>query len=261
MGVQVELRGHVGLVQLDEPRTHHALSRSLVRGVLEALQGDIIAQARAIVISSTGPAFCAGANISDLLDGWMSTPDTADDPVRMFQALAEDPRPTVAAVDGMAIGGGFELMLSCDLAVAARHAWFSLPELSHGVIPNTALMRLQQMIGLRGLNGLMMTAQRLDAERALTLGLVNSVCEPGQAIDVAVSLANDIVERVSPGALAVAKRVTHQYNQTDWQQVRQSLAQVPSEQWQEGLKAFTEKRKPDYDRFWPEQSGRDPGEH
>lgn len=250
MPVRIERRGHVGLILLDEPQTHHALSRSLVAGVLDALAHEDIVKARAIVISSTGPSFCAGANINDLLDGWMSTPDAPDDPVLMFRALAQDPRPTIAAVDGAALGGGFELMLSCDLAVASARSWFALPELAHGVIPNTALMRLQQMIGLRGLYQLMMTGERVSAERALSLGLVSNLCDNGRAVDTAIQMADDIVQRVSPGALALAKRTAMQYASTDWQRVQQSLLEAPRREWQEGLTAFTQKRSPDYSEFW-----------
>ena len=252
MPVRIERRNHVGLILLDEPQTHHALSRSLVADVLDALAHESIVQARAIVISSTGPSFCAGANISDLLDGWMSTRDAPDDPVRVFRALAHDPRPTIAAVDGAAIGGGFELMLSCDLTVASARSWFALPELAHGVIPNTALMRLQQMIGLRGLYQLMMTGQRLSAERALSMGLVSNICDPGQAVQAAVDMASEIVDRVSPGALALAKRTAMQYANTDWQQVQASLLDAPKREWQEGLTAFTQGRRPDYSEFWDE---------
>lgn len=250
MSVIVERRGHVGLILLDEPSSHHALSRSLVSAVRKALNDEQIRTARALVISSTGPGFCAGANIGDLLDGWMTRPDAGDDPVRLFQALAQDTRATIAAVDGAAIGGGFELMLSCDLTVASTRAWFSLPELGHGVIPNTALMRLQQMIGLRGLYQLMMTGQKLDAHKAGEIGLVNRLCEPGQAIDVAIMMADEIGTRVAPGALAAAKRLAMGYAKSDWVQVQRSLQDLPEAQWREGLGAFLEKRKPDYDVFW-----------
>ncbi|AWB35253.1 enoyl-CoA hydratase/isomerase family protein [Orrella marina] len=250
MSAIVERRGHVGLVLLDEPSSHHALSRSLVSALLKALDDEQIRTARAVVISSTGPSFCAGANIGDLLEGWMVTPDASDDPVRLFRSLAEDPRPTIAAVDGAAIGGGFELMLSCDLAVASSKAWFALPELAHGVIPNTALMRVQQMIGLRGLYQLMMTGQKLDAQKACDMGLVSSLCEPGRAVDMAVTMADEISSRVAPGALAAAKRLAMRYAKSDWGQVQESLQDLPEAQWREGLTAFLEKRKPDYDAFW-----------
>lgn len=252
MSVRIERRGHVGVLLLDEAPTHHALSRSLVRACLEALQDDALQSARAIVVSSTGPSFCAGANIEDLLNGWMTQPEAPDNPVCLFRALAQDPRPTLAAVEGAAIGGGFELMLSCDLAVASSKAWFALPELAHGVIPNTALLRLTQMIGLRGLYQIMMTGERLSATRASEIGLVSQLCEPGCALDRAVDLAQAIVSRVAPGALAAAKHLAMQYAQSDWDQVQSSLAKLPADQWREGLTAFTEKRQPDYAVFWPQ---------
>lgn len=252
MSVVIERQDHVGVIWLDEPDSHHALSRSLVAAVLQALAHEQIRTARALVIASKGPSFCAGANIGDLLDGWMLSPDASDDPVRLFQALAGDPRPTIAAVDGAAIGGGFELMLSCDLAVASDRAWFALPELAHGVIPNTALMRLQQMIGLRGLYHLMMTGERLNAQKAHELGLVNILTQPGIVVQEAIGLATTITRRVAPGALATAKQLAMEYAKSDWGKARRSLQALPQAEWREGLTAFLDKRKPDYDAFWPE---------
>jgi len=255
MAVVTKRVGDVGVILLDKPQSHHALSRQIVSAALDALASPEIRSARALVVSSTGPNFCAGANVGDLLDGWMQESGSDTDPVRLFQTLAEDPRPSVAAVEGAAVGGGFELMLSCDLAVAAENAWFSLPELGLGVIPNTAIMRLQQMAGLRTLNEMMMTAHRLDANRAYTLGIVNRLCQPGHALSTAIDVAQSVASRVAPGALAVAKRYAQSFATTDWKTVQQSLADVPKEQWQEGLGAFLEKRKPSFDAFWQTSPG------
>lgn len=238
------------MVLLDEPKTRHALSKAAVTGALLAFDSDVIATARAIVVGSTGPFFCAGANINDLLDGWMSGEHPESDPGRLFERLASDPRPVIAAVDGGALGGGFELMLSCDLAVAGSDAWFCLPELQHGVIPNTALMRLQQMVGLRTLLFHALTGDRIDAPKALSMGIVNELVPAGEALAAAIALAERIVSQVAPGAAALAKRVAQQHAQTDWSLVEASLRQVPGGEWDEGLQAFTERRTADYSPFW-----------
>lgn len=250
MPVLVRREGAVGLLLLDEPKTRHALSKTAVAQALAALDSAPLVSARAIVVGSTGPYFCAGANIHDLLDGWMDGSHPESDPGRLFERLASDPRPVIAAVEGGALGGGFELMLSCDLAVAGADAWFCLPEIQHGVIPNTALMRLQQMVGLRRLLYLAMTSDKIDAQTAMTLGLINQAVPAGQALTAAVTLAERIVAKAAPGALALAKRVAHQHAQTDWSRVDASLRAVPAGEWDEGLKAFTERRSPNYDPFW-----------
>ena len=251
MSVQIEIRGHVAVLLLDEPKTRHALSRNLVLRLHDALGQPEVQRARALVLGSTGPFFCAGANINDLLDGWMQASESASDPVGLFARLTTDPRPTIAAVSGGALGGGFELMLSCDLAVASADAWFCLPELGHGVIPNTALMRLQQMVGLRRMMQLVMTGERIDAQHAFELGLVNAIA--ADPVGHAVKMAQTIVARVAPGALDVAKSYAHRHAGSDWEAVKQSLVEVPKAQWQEGLAAFTQKRHAQYDDYWQAQ--------
>lgn len=252
MSVVTEIQGHVAVLLLNEPQTRHALSRSLVIALHEAMDSRDVRGARAIVIGSTGPLFCAGANINDLLNGWMQSSEPQTDPVRFFERLANDPRPTIAAVGGGALGGGFELMLSCDLAVASPESWFCLPELGHGVIPNTGLMRLQQMVGLRRMMQFVMTGERIDSQQALQWGLVNAV--DGDPIACSVKMAQSIVTRIAPGALAVAKDFAHQHASSNWQAVQRSLSEVPESEWREGLVAFTQKRSPQYDEHWQAQA-------
>lgn len=254
--VLIRIEGHVAVLLLNEPATHHALSRQLVLALHRALDEPRVKASRALVVGSVGPYYCAGANIDDLRDGWMSGQEPESDPVRFFQRLTDDPRPSVAAVDGGAIGGGVELMLSCDLAVACRTAWFSLPELRHGVIPNTALMRLQQMVGLRRMMYATLTAQRLSSQQALDWGMVNEVVEQ-DVLGAAIDLAQRIVTKVAPGSTAVAKHFAHQYAGTQWDDVHQSLQEVPANEWQEGLCAFTEKRPANYEMFWQQRGAAD----
>ena len=254
MSIVVSRRGDIGLLLLDEPKTRHALSKTMVLAAIEALDSEPLCTARALVIGSTGPFFCAGANMKDLLAGWMNGSSPESDPGRLFERLAGDSRVVVAAVDGGALGGGFELMLSCDLAVVGTDAWFCLPELQHGVIPNTGLMRLQQMVGLRTTMYYTMTGDRLSAQQALSMGLVNELVASGSALDGAVALAQRIINKAAPGATALAKRVAHQHAQTDWKIVDESLRQVPAGEWDEGLQAFTDRRLADYTRFWEKAS-------
>jgi enoyl-CoA hydratase/carnithine racemase len=250
MAVTVERRGSVGILWLAEPDSHHALSVSLVQALLSALDSEPIRSARALVLASTGAYFCAGANINDLRNGWMDGSAPQTEPGRFFERLASDPRPVVAAIDAGAIGGGFELMLCCDLAIASQEAWFCLPEVQHGVIANTALLRLQQMVGLRTLLFYAFTGEKLSAQQAQVMGLVNEVVPTAQAVPAAVALAERIVSRASPGALALTKRYAHHHAQTDWAIVDASLREVPASEWQEGLSAFAERRRPNYDQQW-----------
>ncbi len=250
MAVTTERRGDVAIVWLAQPETHHALSVNLVTAFLTALDSESVCSARALVVASTGPYFCAGANIDDLKNGWMDGLAPQFEPGRVFERLATDPRPVIAAIDGAAIGGGFELMLSCDLAIASQDSWFSLPEVQHGVIANTALQRLQQMVGLRTLLFFAYTGDKLLVQQAHAFGLVNDVVASGQSVPAAMVLAQRIVSRAAPDALALTKRYANHYAHTDWATVDASLRETSSVEWQEGLNAFTEKRRPDYSQQW-----------
>jgi enoyl-CoA hydratase/carnithine racemase len=250
--VMYERRGDIALLILNDPDRRNALSREIVRGVSSALDTASREGVRAVVIAAAGPAFCAGANIDDLRDGWMESPDPDEDPAVMFKRIAEFDRPVVAAVHGAAVGGGMELTLACDLVVAAEPAWFSMPELGHGVIPNTGLALLSRVVGIRRAFELILTRRRVSVEESLDIGLVNRVLAGDKVLEGAVSLAEQIVESVPPGALKAAKLNLHAHTAIDWGRVLRSPLDVPKKEWQEGLSAFTQKRVPAYGRFWDE---------
>ena len=251
--VMYERRGDIALLTLNDPDRRNALSREIVRGVSSALDTASREGVRAVVIAAAGPAFCAGANIDDLRDGWMESPDPDEDPAVMFKRIAEFDRPVVAAVHGAAVGGGMELTLACDLVVAAEPAWFSMPELGHGVIPNTGLALLSRVVGIRRAFELILTRRRV-------LRGGSSGHRPGQPrlarrqgrSKAQLSLAEQIVESVPPGALKAAKLNLHAHTAIDWGRVLRSPLDVPKQEWQEGLSAFTQKRAPEYGRFWDE---------
>ena len=217
--VMYERRGDIALLILNDPDRRNALSREIVRGVSSALDTASREGVRAVVIAAAGPAFCAGANIDDLRDGWMESPDPDEDPAVMFKRIAEFDRPVVAAVHGAAVGGGMELTLACDLVVAAEPAWFSMPELGHGVIPNTGLALLSRVVGIRRAFELILTRRRVSVEESLDIGLVNRVLAGDKVLEGAVSLAEQIVASVPPGALKAAKLNLHAHTAIDWGRV------------------------------------------
>ena len=250
--VLYERRGDIALLTLNDPDRRNALSREIVRGLSGALDTALIEGTRAVVIAATGPAFCAGANIDDLRDGWMESPAPDEDPAVMFKRIAGFDRPVVAAVHGAAVGGGMELTLACDLVVAAESAWFSMPELGHGVIPNTGLALLSRVVGMRRAFELILARRRVSVEEAIDIGLINRVLPGDEVLEGALCFATQIVESVPPGALKAAKLNLHAHAAIDWSRVLKSPLDVPKDEWQEGLTAFTEKRTPEYGRFWEE---------
>jgi enoyl-CoA hydratase len=241
----------VAILTLDYPEHHNALSGALVSDLLAALHGLGHEPIRAIVIAGRGRFFSAGANVPDLLArGWLSGQPAEDDPVALFESLANHRLPVLAAITGPALGGGFELCLSCDLAVASDTAWFALPEIGLGVFPNTALARLPALVGRRRAMEIMATRRRIPAEEAAALGLVNALAPAADVVATTVALAQKIVDGAPPGALKALKGALNEHAATDWARVRTSLSQLAEPEWREGLAAFVEKRSPDYEPFW-----------
>ena len=250
--VATERRGHVLVVWLADAARRNALSSSLVAQTLAVLQSSRSEGVRALVIGSRQKAFCAGADIGDMLSsGWLEAVPGAQagpTPPQLFEAIEADERPVLAAVDGAALGGGVELCLACDLVYAAPPAWFMFPELGLGVLPNTALARLPALVGARAAAELILTRRRIDAAEALRLGLLNEVVDCASAVERAVAVAEGLVEHTPPTALAAAKR--HLRRAPDWRLIHAMLADMDAAEWREGTTAFVEKRAPDYQRFW-----------
>jgi len=253
MLVEVDIDGDLAIVTLNDAPRRNALSAELVCGLLAAFDQPSLQAARAVIVAARGPVFCAGADIGGLLaNGWMEADGGRNNPVLAFQRLAAHSRPVIAAAAGSAFGGGFELMLSCDLAIAASDAVFALPEASHGVIPNTGLAVLTALIGRRRAYELAATGRRIDAREAAQLGLVNGVAPAGAVLENAKALARQITGTAAPGALRGIKEALAKHAPIDWRAVQDSLAALPREQWQEGLGAFVARRAPNYETFWRE---------
>lgn len=250
MPIEYSLREDIAIVTLSEPDRRNALSRASVAGLHDAMARSRDDGARGVVIAARGPAFCAGANIDDLRTGWMENRVVETDPTRFFKSLTDDRRVVVAAVNGIALGGGFELTLACDLVVAGPDASFVCPELSLGVIPPTVLALLARSVGRRRALELMLTRRRVKVEEAMSIGLVNKIAAADAVLEEAVDLARSVIRSVPPGALGVAKRYNNLLDPVDWDLVFGASKEVPAEEWREGLVAYLEKRQPDYSRFW-----------
>jgi enoyl-CoA hydratase len=140
--------------------------------------------------------------------------------------------------------------LCCDLVVATDRAFFACPELPLGVLPNTGLAKLPQVIGTRRAAELVLLRRRVTAREGYHLGLVNAVVPAGTEVEVALRFATSIVSEAPPTSIAEAKRSLRHHGAIDWDEVRDVLVRLDAEEWHEGLQAFVEKRPPSYDRFW-----------
>ena len=193
--MRTERRGAALLVGLDRPAKHNALDEAMVAELHEVLDAARREPCVLVVHSVTPGMFAAGADIAELLGR------DADDARRginsaLFERLEMHPWPTVAAVDGPALGGGCELSLACDLRLASPRARFAQPELALGIIAAAgANWRLAQAVGLPAARRMLYTGEVLDADAAVRLGLVDAVHPAEALLDAAVLLAERIATR------------------------------------------------------------------
>ncbi len=248
----VEDRGAVRLLTIDGEKQLNVLSRAMVAELgEEAARAARDPAVRAVVITGAGTkAFCAGANLKER-QGW-----TEDDVRRWLVELHEGlraiercPKPWIAAVNGLALGGGCELSLACDLRVVDPAAQLGLTEVKIGVIPGGGgTVRLARVIGLGRARDLILTARRVDAAEALQLGLANRVSVAGQSVAAAVDLAEQIAANAPVGVAAAKEALEDAWDLSlDAALARErELYERPllSEDRLEGLRAFAEKRSP-----------------
>jgi len=242
----------IATLTIDRPDVRNALDFETVREVRDALQ-TLAADPQVGVLILTGAgeaAFVSGADINDIRargrDEGLAAINSS-----LFAEVERFPRPTIAAVNGYALGGGCELALACDLRVAADTAKFGQPELGLGIIPGAgATQRLPRIVGLGRAKHLILTGEIVDAKQALEMGLVTMVAPPGQLQLRTRELARKIL-RQGPLAARLAKLALNASARVDLDSglLIETLAQAlcySSEDKVEGTTAFLEKRKPKF---------------
>ncbi len=204
--VNHEVEGGIARVELNRPEARNAINREVGRALSAAL--DELAsrdEVRALVLyGAGGKAFASGADIAELRERTHREAFFALN-ASLFQKLEDFPRPTIAAIEGYALGGGLELALSCDLRVASRSAKVGLPEAGLGIYPAAGgTWRLPRLVGLGRAKELVFTGRILDAEEAYALGIFERLADAGGALAAALALAGEIASN-APLALQVAK--------------------------------------------------------
>ncbi len=245
MNVDVARSGAVAVVTIDRPDALNALdvpTLTELRDRLAELAWD--GTVRALVLTGAGEkAFVAGADIK-----YMSGLDA--DGAKAWGALGHEagllletmPKPTIAAINGFALGGGCELALACDLRYAASRAKLGQPEINLGIVPGWGgTQRLARVCGIGVAKDLILSGRTVDAEEALRIGLVNAVADP--VLDRALETANALAAK-SPVALALAKRLVNLAPAALDAEADAFGELFSSDDAKEGLTAFVEKREP-----------------
>lgn len=250
--VLIEDHGPKWVVRLNMPERRNALGRAVVTGLIEAAaKAATVKTLRAIVLCGAGDkAFCAGADLKE-------RQGLNQDEVRAFVTLLNQsfrnietsPKVWIAAIHGACLGGGLELSLCADLRVAQRDAVLGLPEVRLGILPGAGgTQRLPRLIGMARAKELILTGTRITAAEALALGVVNRVADDHEA--AAHALADDVC-LAAPISVREAKRAVNQ----GWDlPLEEALALeracyeviIPTQDRLEGLKAFAEKRAPQF---------------
>jgi enoyl-CoA hydratase/carnithine racemase len=255
-------RGAALWVTIDRAERRNAINTSVLEGIERGFrEGAADAAVRAIVLTGAGDrAFCAGA---DLGGGAGSFSLGLDEPQTDFGRLARYARelgvPTIAAVNGDCVAGGMALMALCDLAVAAEHARFGLPEARVGVFPMQVLVYLRRLITARQLNALCLTGALISAARAAEIGLVNQVVA-GAALAESVDAMVARLAEMSPVALrrgkyAIAAMETMAFGEAlAFAETLIAVTALTGDA-AEGMAAFNEKRQPRW--ALPAESGDD----
>jgi enoyl-CoA hydratase len=249
----LEKRGRVALITINRPDKLNALNiRTRQEGAqaLDELRED--AEVRVVVITGAGDkSFVAGADIAEF-DG--RTAVTQRDVMTgrsLFTAVDSFPKPVIAMINGFCLGGGCELAISCDLRVASERARFGQPEIKLGIIPGGGgTQRLTRLVGESKAMEMILTGEMIDAQNALTLGLVNRVVPHEELEARTMELAN-VIAGMSPVALRLAKEAVKTASRSTLDEGLRREVDLfaicfSSRDKDEGVRAFLEKRKPEF---------------
>jgi enoyl-CoA hydratase/carnithine racemase len=205
----VERKQGIATLTLNRPKAMNALSRQLVSSIAQAFQ-DLKqdTETGVVILTGAGRAFCAGIDLKELSEMAVSERGSgASETLDMIQTMEGFDRPIIGAINGVAITGGFELALACDILIASTQARFADTHARVGVLPGWGLsQRLCRMIGIGRAKELAFTGNYLPADQALAWGLVNRVVEPEDLLPVCRTLASDMLSCV-PGMVASYKRM------------------------------------------------------
>lgn len=247
--VNFEKHGKIALLTLDEPGKLNALSDEIQQGIVEGIAKiDADDEIRAGILTGKGDkAFCAGADISNF----------SFEPDRVYRYLAQVlsvlqapercSKPLIAAVNGYAYGGGFEIAIACDFVIASERAKLAVPEIQIGLLPGFAVVRLHEIVGRAKAKEMSMLGEPISAEEACQLGIVLKVVPHDKLLEEAFAFAERIAAKPKL-AVAIAKSF---YNRgLGGDEMRYAAGAIPflfmHEDTREGITAFREKRKPKF---------------
>ncbi|HEX6290554.1 MAG TPA: enoyl-CoA hydratase-related protein [Herpetosiphonaceae bacterium] len=253
--LSIDRHGPVTTVTLNRPEIHNAFDPLMIaelHGCFQELATD--AGTRVVVLTGAGQSFCAGADLS-----WMratldyTRPDNIADAARMaemYEAVNSLPKPVIGRINGAAVGGGVGLVACCDIAIAAEGAKFGFSEVKLGIVPGVIARYVVPKIGASHARALFVSGRRFDATHAQRIGLIHDVV-PAAQLDAAVQKAIEDLLTSGPEAIGRAKHLVHAVATLPHAEMQRYTVEAIanariSAEGQEGLRAFLEKRKPNW---------------
>ncbi len=253
--VEIEVGEGIALLTLNNPPMNLATlaSTRAFNGALDDLAGD--GDVRVLVIRGAGErAFSAGSDIKEF-PGYLAAGDVIEKKLRYenetMVKLDHFPKPTIAALNGLAFGGGLELAVCCDLIVADEDAKLSLPEIKLGVFPGSGgTLRVTRRVGAARAKEMMFLGEPVTAAQALDWGLINRVAAPGKAVDLALALAKELSQRPNLALQACKTAIQQSFELDEGEAIEQILALMDrvfaTDDGAEGVRAFFAKEDPKF---------------
>ena len=251
--IDISVRGALVTLSFNRPEIHNAFNDVMIDELLEAF--TMISkrrEIRVVILTGSGKSFCAGADLN-----WMkrvkdySYEENLKESLRLadlFYQIYSLPTPTIAKVNGAAIGGGTGFVAVCDLAIASESAKFSFSEVKLGLVPACISPYVIRKVGEGRCREFFLTGERLTAQKALKCGLVNQVVPPEKLDEAVYELSKQLLSS-GPNALATCKELLEKVPKMSFEEAKTYTARViaslrVSEEGQEGMTSFLEKRKP-----------------
>ncbi len=263
--ITFSVKDAIGYVTLNRPEVHNAFNRRMINelaGVFNEIKG--IDDLKVVILKGEGKSFCAGADLNWMREikdySYEQNLKESLELAEMLYLIYSSPKPTIARVQGAAIGGGTGLVAVCDIAIAAVDAKFSFSEVKLGLIPACISPYVIKKCGEGRCREFFLTGERITAERALAAGLINKIV-PAQELDKAVDeMVNQLLSS-GPEAIKKCKELLSRVSQISFEDARRFTAEViaqlrTSPEAQEGMAAFLEKRKPDWQNLFKDNGKR-----
>jgi methylglutaconyl-CoA hydratase len=250
--IQLAYDARVATITLNRPDKRNAISFELIDDLIQALEEVAKSDALVVILTGAGKAFCSGMDLDNLKALLGRSPEQnlqdSQTMVRLFRALYEFPKVTIAAVNGAAIAGGTGLALLCDFTLAVPEAKFGYTEVRIGFVPAIVSTFLLRQVGEKQARDLLLTGRLFGADEAARMGLINEIVPPENLMTRARELAALLMEN-SPASLRATKQLLTQHARAEIDSqidaaVRENAAIRNTADFREGISSFLEKRKP-----------------